>query len=183
MERAELGATARAILGMVALGASTGYEIKQLADKAARHFWAASYGQIYPELRRLQAAGLVVGRVERSGGRVRKVYSLTEAGEQTLRDWLCEPDRLQAFEVRSEGMLKLFFSSWAGGRATTQQVQALRRTHEQILGQLLRLREGNGPPTVGQGLTLELGIAIHTRIVEWCRTAEAQLAEQSDPLP
>ena len=46
--------TGRVILGMIALGNQTGYDIKQLVDKSTRHFWAASYGQIYPELRRLE---------------------------------------------------------------------------------------------------------------------------------
>ena len=31
----------------------SGYEIKALVDKSTRFFWAASYGQIYPELQRL----------------------------------------------------------------------------------------------------------------------------------
>ena len=56
--------TARVILGMIALGKQTGYDIKQFVDKSTRHFWAASYGQIYPELRRLEEQGLVRGQPE-----------------------------------------------------------------------------------------------------------------------
>ena len=37
---------------MLSLGKRTGYEIKSLGDVSTRFFWAASYGQIYPELRR-----------------------------------------------------------------------------------------------------------------------------------
>ncbi len=54
--------TGRVILGMIALGRQTGYDIKQFVDKSTRHFWAASYGQIYPELRRLEEQGLVDGQ-------------------------------------------------------------------------------------------------------------------------
>ena len=43
-------------------GPHSGYEVKQLVDHSARFFWAASYGQIYPELRRLEAAGLVTAK-------------------------------------------------------------------------------------------------------------------------
>src|ERR1700693_591138 len=80
--------TGRVILGMIALGKQTGDDIKQLVDKSTRHFWAASYGQIYPELRRLEEQGLIVGRNEPSGARARTVYELTESGNAALRGWL-----------------------------------------------------------------------------------------------
>src|SRR2546421_8408 len=46
----DLTPTGRVILGMLRLGKRTGYEIKQIVDVSTRFFWAASYGQIYPEL-------------------------------------------------------------------------------------------------------------------------------------
>ena len=59
---ASLSPTARVILGFLFLGEETGYDIKQVTDRSTRYFWGASYGQIYPELRRLEAAGLVRSR-------------------------------------------------------------------------------------------------------------------------
>ena len=51
-------------------GPKSGYEIKGLVDRSTRFFWAASYGQIYPELRRLSDAGLIEGtRSRRAVGR------------------------------------------------------------------------------------------------------------------
>src|SRR2546423_15556211 len=84
----ELTPTGRVILGMIAFGRESGYEIKQLVDRSTRHFWAASYGQIYPELRRLEQQGLVTSRSEPSGARARTVYQLTESGRDALRHWL-----------------------------------------------------------------------------------------------
>ena len=57
----ELSPTAYVILGMVSTTPHSGYEIKALVDNSTRFFWAASYGQIYPELKRLSEAGLVEG--------------------------------------------------------------------------------------------------------------------------
>ena len=82
VDQPELSATGRVILGMIAVGKQTGYDIKQLVDKSTRHFWAASYGQIYPELKRLEERGLIRGRSEPSGGRARTVYELTEYGRE-----------------------------------------------------------------------------------------------------
>src|SRR5437588_8875419 len=87
-EHPELTPTGRVILGMIAFGRQTGYDIKQLVDKSTRHFWAASYGQIYPELRRLEEHGLVRGVSDPRGGRARTVYQLTPAGTAALHEWL-----------------------------------------------------------------------------------------------
>ena len=69
--------TAYVILGMLSLGKKTGYEIKSLVDVSTRFFWAASYGQIYPELKRLEQAGLIRGERDATDGRRRKAYELT----------------------------------------------------------------------------------------------------------
>ena len=57
----ELSATAKVILGMLAMRPRSGYEIKSFVDDSTRYFWAASYGQIYPELKRLAENGLIEG--------------------------------------------------------------------------------------------------------------------------
>ena len=59
----ELGPTGYVILGMLRNEPRSGYEIKRAVDDSTRFFWAASYGQIYPELRKLATAGLVEGDV------------------------------------------------------------------------------------------------------------------------
>ena len=40
------------ILGLLSGAPRSGYEMKAIVDRSTRYFWAASYGQIYPELRR-----------------------------------------------------------------------------------------------------------------------------------
>ena len=129
----ELSATGRVILGMIAIGKQTGYDIKQLVDKSTRHFWAASYGQIYPELKRLEERGLIRGRSEPSGGRARTVYELTDAGRTALLAWLAS-DAEPLYELRDEGMLKLFFSDAFPERRIENVRQMLRYVSDQLLG-------------------------------------------------
>src|SRR3954466_4223432 len=105
----ELNKTSYVILGMLRLGRHTGYDIKQLVDVSTRFFWAASYGQIYPELTRLEELGLVRGKADSSNGRRRRSYELTRSGERALHDWLTSEDELH-IELRHEGALKFFFS-------------------------------------------------------------------------
>src|SRR5215213_3369554 len=104
-----LTATSRVLLGLIRYGKRTGYEIKQLVDVSTRFFWAASYGQIYPELKRLEEERLLVAEDASVNGRSRTAYSLTPAGEAALDDWLRSDEPLVA-ETRDEGVLKLFFS-------------------------------------------------------------------------
>ena len=81
----ELSATGRVILGLVASRPRSGYDIKAMVDKSTRFFWAASYGQIYPELKRLAERGLIEGSDESQGERPRTVYSITEQGRERIK--------------------------------------------------------------------------------------------------
>src|SRR3954453_12247734 len=97
----ELSPTAYVILGMLSWRPMCGYEIKSLVDTSTRFFWAASYGQIYPELRKLSAAGLIEGKAGPQGGRRPNVYRLTPAGRSELESWLTLD--AEVFELRDEG--------------------------------------------------------------------------------
>ena len=77
-------------------------------DSSTRFFWAASYGQIYPELRRLEAEGLIAGEDSPNGGRERRAYKLTAAGRKALTEWLL--GRTVTIELRDESLLRLFFA-------------------------------------------------------------------------
>jgi DNA-binding PadR family transcriptional regulator len=100
--------TARVILGMLKLGVPTGYDIKKVIDGSTRFFWTASFGQIYPELKRLRKAGLVRAKEEPRGKVKRTVYELTPKGEEALREWLTDRENV-IFEIRDESLLRLFF--------------------------------------------------------------------------
>jgi PadR family transcriptional regulator, regulatory protein AphA len=170
----QLSATGRVILGMIAFGKHTGYEIKAFVDQTARYFWAASYGQIYPELKRLERQGLVRGRPEPSGGRARTVYELTEAGAATLRQWL-DSDEEPLYELRDEGMLKLFFSD-SLPEARIEIVQAIRRREERALAHLRSIEPHARQGPKGSYLTLQLGIALTECTIDWCKATERELA-------
>jgi len=165
--------TGRVVLGMLALGSNTGYDIKQMVDKATRHFWAVSYGQLYPELRRLEQHGLIRGRPEPTGGRSRKVYELTDAGTRALRAWLGANEE-PLYEVRDEGLLKLFFSE----AQPEVRIEILRAIHERMERKLAQLEALGTPTKSGPGMTLSLGIAITKAYLKWCDEAARHLVKE-----
>ncbi len=179
----ELGKPAYVVLGMIRLGQRTGYEIKRLMDASTRFFWAASYGQIYPELKRLEEAGMVEGADHAAGGRRRRAYSLTPAGESALHAWLTSGAPLH-FELRHEGLLRLFFSDAMSPAERVDLLRTIRLEHEQVREQLRAIEPG-AAATAANGqraplLTLRFGIAYQTFIVDYCADLE-RLAEQDAP--
>ena len=129
--------TARVILGMLKLGVATGYDIKRVIDTSTRFFWTASYGQIYPELKRLRKAGLVRAEQAPRGKVKRTVYSLTPKGEQALHEWLADSHDV-LFEIRDESLLRLFFSDLL----SRDEVIVNLRTQEHVFDLILeRFRE------------------------------------------
>ena len=145
----------------------SGYEIKAVVDRSIRFFWAASYGQIYPELRRLERAGLIEGEDAPTGGRARTVYRLTAAGRDELEAWLLSPGEL-AVELRDESLLRLFLADALPHEQALLLLEGRRRGHEQFL-ELLRAidaRPGEDPPFVD--LVLRWGIAFNEWGAQWC---------------
>src|SRR3954462_715405 len=88
----QLGNAAAAVLGMVALGARSGYEIRRAAELSLRFFWALGPPQIYAELGRLEEAGRLGGQDESRARRARRAYAITKAGERALEAWAGERD-------------------------------------------------------------------------------------------
>src|ERR1700743_1284036 len=86
----ELNNTARVLLGMIAEGHSTGYAIKAESERSTRLYWGGSVGGIYPELPRLNQAGLVSVSDDPRGAARRHSYVLTEAGRDALTGWLTD---------------------------------------------------------------------------------------------
>jgi DNA-binding PadR family transcriptional regulator len=97
------------ILGMVRLGARSGYAIKRAADASTHFFWPMSLAQVYPELARLEAAGLLRREGDPRGGLERHSYTLTANGEDALTAWL-RSTRTESTQVRDEGLLRMFFA-------------------------------------------------------------------------
>jgi len=141
------------VLGLLGLvGEATPYRLKQIVAGSVGYFWSLQHAQLYTEPERLARGGYVTEERE-EGGRRRKLYRITEKGQQALRDWRAEPpDALS--ELRDLALLKLFFGADPKQLATVQ-VEA----HRRELAEYERIRE-EMPAEVPHGprLALEGGI-------------------------
>ena len=177
-----LSNTAYVILGLLDAKARTGYEIKQTVDNTTRFFWAASYGQIYPELRRLADAGLVESERDKASGRGRTMHRITRAGREALRAWLAEPAAVT--EYRDEKLLKLFFSGSARGDAAERAagsgaLDARAAEHAEVADRL----RGLEPAVIAGGdryklAVLRYGIELNEWGARYCERAAAEIERE-----
>jgi DNA-binding PadR family transcriptional regulator len=175
----ELSATAYVILGMVSKEPRSGYEIKAMVDRTTRFFWAASYGQIYPELKRLAEAGLIAGSDSPTGGRRRTVYEITADGEEELKAWLREPPR--TFEMREEGLLKLFFAGALPREEAVEIVRAMRARRLAGNAQLRAMeKEKAGIEDPFPMIVLRGGIEFTQWFADWCERMEAEILASAE---
>ncbi len=164
--------TELAVLGLLAWsGESSGYELHKRAARSVGLIWAPARSQLYAVLKRLAAAGLVRGRhVAQTDRPDKRLFSLTEAGMATLRDWL---DRVEPIEPedRDGVLLKLFFGAFGDPEAGRRQLLDYRERVEQRLAtyrEIERSFDGEHDMAALQRLqTVRLGIALMQASLAW----------------
>jgi len=155
------------ILGLLSIAPRSGYEIKATVDRSTRYFWAASYGQIYPELRRLEKDGLIEGEDAPNGARPRRVYRLTPAGRAELEAWLRSHGDL-TIELRDELLLRIFFADAVGRDEALLLIETRKRIFEEVLARLHEIDAIPGEDPEFVDLVLRWGIAYTEWEAEWC---------------
>lgn len=181
----ELTLASYVILGLLSERPGSGYDLKQTADQSTRHFWAISFGQIYPELKRLTEAGLVEVEKSPTGSRLRNVYQITEAGREALVIWVADT-ATEPFEVRDEMLLKLFFSDVIAPHERRPLLEAVEARHRMTAAELTALgrkfqqthaREGTQDLPIHKEI-LTFGVELHTWLANWYAGLERRLEEQ-----
>lgn len=115
-----------AILGVLSAEAMTGYDLVRYIDDSVGYVWSASQSQVYPELRRMEAEGLIQATVAPRGQRAEKrLYSLTAAGDAELRRWVAEVVPLPAH--RDPQYLKALFFDMVPFAAAREHLRAYLR--------------------------------------------------------
>jgi DNA-binding PadR family transcriptional regulator len=84
-----------ALLGLLTAGPASGYDLTKRFDRSVGYAWHAGHSQIYPEMAKLCAEGLVEV-AEEAGPRGRKTYTITGAGLESLRAALIAREREHA---------------------------------------------------------------------------------------
>lgn len=172
-----LSNVAYVILGFLSSRPRSGYDIKQVVDSSTRFFFAASYGQIYPQLKVLEEAGLIAGLSKQQGQRSRTEYTITEAGREVLEAWIDEA--FTKVEFRDEGVLRLFFADTEKPEQRLRVLKAMRADRATTLAVLRNIKAQHpDEPGVKKGLALDYGLGLFEYTVDWCDRTIAELEQQ-----
>ena len=129
--------SSQALLGLLTIESMSGYELGRIVRASVGHIWSESYGQIYPNLKRLAADGLVDCKTEKHKGRPdRHVYSITKKGREQLVKWLAVPPQPEV--PRNEMLLKLFFGVQVPPQIHIGNVERMVEEHRALLAKFKR---------------------------------------------
>jgi DNA-binding PadR family transcriptional regulator len=177
-----------AILGFLMDQPMHGYELKRALSPALPPERRVNDGLLYPLLKRMEADGLISGRVERRDGAPdRRVFHPTAAGRRAFAEWL-ESSVEEHDEVAYDFMLGhpfltkcLFFGELLPDHVANKVADQL-ETSEAKLADFRRIRKG----MVERGVdpyrisVLDLGIAQQREKVRWLRQMGSELESQRE---
>ena len=95
-----------ALLAILRVGPLSGYDLAKQFAQSVGHVWHAPDSQIYPELRKMEAEGLVEGEQQARGERGhRRLYHVTPAGDAAFTTWMAAPALPARPAIRAEAIL------------------------------------------------------------------------------
>ena len=166
------------MLGLLARESLSGYDLAGRMRERVGFFWQARHSQIYPELARLEEEGMVVHRVVVQRDRPdKKVYEITDAGLEALKEGVTAPVKLRA--TRDEMVLKAYSVWLADPEKAVTLFREQQQLHEKQLLQYEEIEASMeeewgesiglpGSPHFASYAALQRGLTHERGYAEWC---------------
>lgn len=178
-----------AILAALAYSESSGYDLAKSFDVTVANFWTATPQQLYRELDKMEAAGLIEARViEQVKRPTKRVFSLTDEGRAALRDFTIRAPKPTA--IRDELLVQVEAMELGDAESVQANVRGTLAASAAKLARYERDREyllaGRSEAAylaqedrLGPYLTLARGIAFEKESVRWCEFVLVTLANRA----
>ena len=167
------------LLALLSKKETTGYDMGRWLHNELSHIWVARLQQIYVELAKLEAQGLVESESIQPPKRPRqKIYSLTPSGSRALDQWLEEPPAPVSF--KNDLLVKPFCMERLPNDfiiARLEERQADFEAIAQSLRDKLTDARRTAPDQLGYLLTLESSLSAVEVQASWCAGKAAELRE------
>ena len=142
-----LTTTSYAVLSLLAVQPWSAYELTHQMSRSLRWFWPKAESLVYEECKNLARHGLASTHREHQGRRPRTVYTITEAGRITLREWFDQPTAGPRLEF--EALLQVAFADHGTHDQLLKNLKAIRadadRNRDTALAQMRDYAETGGP--------------------------------------
>jgi PadR family transcriptional regulator AphA len=166
------------VLSLLAIeGERSGYDLLKRVSKAIAHVWSPAKTQLYAVLPRLEREGLAQARaVVQENKPDKRLYRITRAGRQALRDWLEDvvPEEPELF------YLKAFLGGLIDRDKLIAQYEQFARDQQARLDELRAIE----PTNTRRGhdyhhyFLLRLGIERAEHSIRWAEDAVRELRRQ-----
>lgn len=169
-----------AILTALTEKPSTGIELARRFDRSIGYFWPASHQQIYRELDRLVAEGMIAesdAEEPPTRGNPRR-FDVLPDGTAELRDWARQA--LPTPKRRDPLMVQIRAASALGDVDVRPLLEAQLQRHTGLLEQYVAIEEKQFGGELDERARLQLlvlraGIATERNWIEWCEKSLADL--------
>jgi DNA-binding PadR family transcriptional regulator len=175
-------ALSHTILAILANSPHSGYDISKRFEEVSC-YWQASQQQIYRELGKMETQSWVTfEKVPQEGKPDKKIYRITDAGLEELRQWYREPT--EPTPIREDLLVKVLATPFASEKQLVKELQRRRHMHcEKLMhyrGMEDEYKAHPDPPKVDQFryLTLRRGIRYEQDWISWCDEVLAFLQGQ-----
>ncbi|MET7486623.1 PadR family transcriptional regulator [Streptomyces sp. NPDC005538] len=166
-----------ALLGLLVFRPGSGYDLLKIFNTSLGYVWPAKQSQIYGELTKLDATGLI--KVTDEGPRGRKQYSLTPEGHAETVRWLTETR--ESRPLRNPMLLQTFFLGLLPREEAVQRLLDHAESSAKEQDALVALRDteewDKDMLSACGRLVLEHGIRQRVLEQEWAHWAAEQLRD------
>ncbi|HEX2953658.1 MAG TPA: PadR family transcriptional regulator [Bacillota bacterium] len=164
------------VLGFLGYGEATGYELKQHICNSVGNFYSASYGSIYPILKKLEEKALATSRECVERGKQKKIYSLTDAGRAAIIQWLMVVPKTMGCEM----LVKMQFYHFLNREQITSLISQFIPNLIEQKENLERIYEGFADTDPIKFGTLQFGCDNYRFLIEWFQTYLRRVEESGD---
>lgn len=172
--------SSQAILGLLSIAPMSGYDLFQAVERSVGRFWPISKSQVYSELARLEPLGLIEGTdVPQERLPDKRVFRLSEAGEQALDAWL-ESGEIEEPQFRIPFLLKTFFGHRRAPADTAGLLDEVRKGAGDQAEEYRWFLEllGDVPDSSYSQMVVLFGLRLAEAIEAWANEAEGLLPEK-----
>ncbi len=168
-----------AALGLLSQHPGSGYDLLKRFEKSMANVWPATQSQLYGELNKLAASGLI--EVSDVGPRGRKEYRVTDAGRAELVRWITNPQDDPVW--RRSDLLRVFLLDEVPLDDARAYIASVVEHAESELKRYEHLRDSIDWQQDGDfygRAALEYGIRDATMASEWARWLINAIDERAD---
>ncbi|MDF2595781.1 MAG: PadR-family transcriptional regulator [Clostridia bacterium] len=166
------------ILGFLMKKEMSGYDLKQWMTHSTSYFFDASFGSIYPALKRLEEKGYICFQEVMEGNKFKKMYAITGEGKKHFLSWLEKP--IVFAKTKSDHLVPIFFYKYLPRETAVVNLKAFIKEVEPLLERLSEQKfELEKVYPIDQlryeNATMTYGIYYYQFVIEWCKDLLKQI--------